>query len=277
MNVPGGEPWLNTLVYGRAVATGDSRIAFCHGLFGQGRNWSTVGRGLADSGWLVALPDLPNHGRSGWTDPVDYGQMAEAVAGEFHRLGGASRWALVGHSMGGKVAMRLALDHPDLVERLCVVDIAPAAQPEPSPFARYVEAMRSVDLDRLTGRERADAQLTDAVPDPAVRAFLLQNLRRYPADGGRWRWQMNLAVLGDQLDRVGGWPEPTNRPYPGPVLWVAGARSDYVRPEHGPVMRALFPQARLVTVKNAGHWVHSEQPEVFSSILRSFLAAEPTR
>lgn len=265
---------LNTLTYGH----GGRRIAFCHGLFGQGRNWSTLGRALAESGWFVALPDLPNHGRSAWTDTVDYAAMATAVADELRRLDadpatGATSWAVVGHSMGGKVAMRLALDHPDLIDRLCVVDIAPVAQPAMSAFAGYVEAMRSIDLTRLTGRDEAEALLIGPVTDPVVRAFLLQNLRRDTTPGAAvgWRWQMNLDVLGDQLDRIGGWPPVDAPPYPGPVLWVAGADSDHIRPEHGPAMRALFPQARLITVKRAGHWVHSEQPEVFAATLRAFL------
>lgn len=263
---------LNTLTYG---TPGERRIVFCHGLFGQGRNWSTHGRALAEEGWFVALPDLPNHGRSSWTDDVDHAAMAQTVATELRRLAPdpTASWAVVGHSMGGKVAMRLALDHPDLVERLCVVDIAPVAQDGLSSFAGYVAAMQAIDLTRLTDRSEADAALTPQVTDPVVRAFLLQNLRRETAPGhdAGWRWQMNLDVLGRRLRRIGDWPAVEAPPYPGPVLWVAGAESDYIGPEDGPAMRALFPQTRLVRVKHAGHWVHSEQPAVFGSILRAFL------
>lgn len=261
---------LNVLTFGGA----GPRVAFCHGLFGQGRNWSTLGRRLGAEGYRVALPDLPNHGRSPWTDDVDYPAMAEAVGAALRRLGGDDPWTLVGHSLGGKTAMWLALHDPSLVERLCVVDIAPVDQGGLSSFAGYVTAMRAVDLDALPDRATADALLaeppdgSDGVPDPDVRAFLLQNLRR---DGTGWRWQMNLAALGAHLTDLSGWPRPKTDPYPGPVLWIAGAESGYVRPEYAPAMRALFPQTRLVTIKQAGHWVHADQPEVFGQILRSFL------
>jgi pimeloyl-ACP methyl ester carboxylesterase len=175
--------------------------------------------------------------------------------------------------MGGKVAMALALLRPALVQRLCVVDVAPVPTGAMSSFGRYVEGMRSVDLDALPDRATADTTLAPWVPDPVVRGFLLQNLRR---DGHRWRWQMNLQLLGDQLDRVADWPDLTAapyhaEPYPGPVLWMGGAGSDYIRPEHAPAMRALFPRVQSVTVKGAGHWVHADQPQVFLSVLRRFL------
>ena len=133
--------------------------------------------------------------------------------------------------------------------------------------------VRAVDLERLPDRATAEATLQPFVPDPVIRGFLLQNLRR---DGGRWRWQMNLRVLGDELSEVSGWPDLRGdpwraEPYPGPVLWVRGGESDYVRPEHGPAMRALFPRVQSVTVKGAGHWVHADQPAVFEAVLRRFL------
>ena len=109
------------------------------------------------------------------------------------------------------------------------------------------------------------------MPEPAIRGFLLQNLRRDHPPAGGWRWQMNLALLGDHLADMGGWPDLDAEPYPGPVLWLAGAESRYVRPEYAPAMRALFPRVQLVTVKDAGHWLHSDQPEVFLAIMRRFL------
>jgi pimeloyl-ACP methyl ester carboxylesterase len=173
--------------------------------------------------------------------------------------------------MGGKVAMTLALHDPEIVDRLAVVDVSPAPTAETSHFARYVEGMRSLDLATLPGRAEADQQLAPYVPDPGIRSFLLQNLRRDPGLNGGWRWQMNLSLLGDQLDAMGSWTDPTAKPYPGPVLWLAGARSDYVRPDYAPTMRALFPRVQLVTIKDAGHWLHSDQPDVFLSVIRRFL------
>ncbi|WP_114560682.1 alpha/beta fold hydrolase [Desertihabitans aurantiacus] len=243
-----------------------SRVVFCHGLFGQGRNWTQAGKALADD-HRVLLVDLPNHGRSAWTERVDHLEMADAVAA---LLDADDPVTLVGHSMGGKVAMALALRHPERVARLCVVDTAPVDYGRSGPFSGYVAGMRAIDLPTLGSRAEADERLKESVPDPVVRGFLLQNLRR---DGDGWRWQMNLDVLGDQLDVVSGWPADAlaGARYEGPTLWVRGEHSDYVTAEHEDAVRRWFPLARQVTVKGAGHWVHSEQPEVFLSVLRRFL------
>ena len=248
------------------------RVLFLHGLFGQGKNWTTLGRSLAD-GARVTLLDLPDHGRSAWSEHLSYPAMAQTVSDALAAEGDGEPYAVVGHSMGGKVAMALALLRPELVERLVVVDVAPVPTGPMSSFATYVEGMRAVDLEHLADRATAEATLEPFVPDPVIRSFLLQNLRR---DGSRWRWQMNLRLLGDELSEVAGWPDLTGEPwraepYPGPVLWVRGSASGYVRPEHGPVMRALFPRVQSVAVKGAGHWVHADQPAVFESVVRRFL------
>jgi pimeloyl-ACP methyl ester carboxylesterase len=194
------------------------------------------------------------------------------------------RVAVVGHSMGGKVAMALALSHPELVERLCVVDVSPVRYSTQSSFAEFIRGMRQLDLDRLPDRTSADRALEPYVPDKTVRSFLLQNLRRAPLTPGTrvagssgWQWQMNLELLDDQLGEMGDWPDHFSQPYNGSTLWIAGADSRYVQPEYTSAMRALFPQARLVTIKNAGHWVHSDQPEIFVAILRRFLSAAPSQ
>ena len=255
-----------------SLGTQGPRVVFLHGLFGQGKNWTTLARGLSAQA-RVTLLDLPDHGRSPWSSKLSYPAMADAVARTLADEGGDEPWAVVGHSMGGKVAMALALLRPALVARLCVVDVAPVPTGPMSSFATYVQGMRAVDLAGLRDRAAAEATLRPFVPDPVVRSFLLQNLRR---EGDGWRWQMNLRLLGDELDRIAGWPDLTDAPhhvapYPGPVLWVGGARSDYIRPEHAPAMRALFPRVQSVTVKGAGHWVHADQPEVFAAVLRRFL------
>lgn len=249
-----------------------SRVVFCHGLFGQGKNWSTVAKVIAED-HRVTLVDMPDHGRSPWTGGFDYLTMADTVAA---LLSDDDPVALVGHSMGGKAAMVLALRHPGLVERLCVVDVAPVAYGHSSEFAGYVQAMRGLDLGSLSTRSEADEAMAAAVPDPVIRAFLLQNLRRQTSEHGEdsWRWQVNLDVLGAHLGELSGWPGPQLegvKPYDGPVLWVRGDSSGYVRDEHAPAMDALFPRNRRVTIKNAGHWLHSEQPQVFIEVLRRFL------
>jgi pimeloyl-ACP methyl ester carboxylesterase len=258
----------STTLFTRTLGESGPRLVFCHGLFGQGRNWTQIAKAFADD-HRVTLVDLPDHGRSPWTNHFSYVEMAEELAGA---LTGDDPVALVGHSMGGKTAMLTALAHPELVERLCVVDVAPVEYSAASDFERYVAAMRGLDLAALSSREDADLAMTEAAPNPVVRSFLLQNLRR-EHDG--WRWQMNLEVLGDGLGDLRGWPAGAADELPayeGPVLWVAGRDSPYIRDEHAPTMERHFPKVRRVTVKGAGHWVHSEQPAVFIEVLRRFLA-----
>jgi pimeloyl-ACP methyl ester carboxylesterase len=246
------------------------RVVFLHGLFGQGRNFTGVAKALSDAA-RVLLVDLPDHGRSPWSAEFSYPRMADQVADLLRARAPGEGWTVVGHSMGGKVAMLIALRHPDLVERLCVVDVAPATTSAVSSFSTYVTALRGVDLDSLTDRAAAERTVSRLVPDAGVRGFLLQNLRREGNGAGAgWRWQMNLDLLGDRLPEIAGWPETTGR-YDGPVLWLAGEGSDYVQPAVVPAMRALFPRVRLVRVKNAGHWVHADQPDVFVAALRRFL------
>jgi pimeloyl-ACP methyl ester carboxylesterase len=258
-------------------------VVFVHGLFGQGKNWTTIAKGLTDR-HRVALVDLPNHGHSPWTDRVDYLDMAELVADEFESFG--EPVTLVGHSMGGKVAMTLALRRPELLRALVVVDIAPVEYPltggrtddpdeEASPFGAYIAAMRAIDLDGLTSRQEADDALQAAVPSRMVRGFLLQSLvREGTGADGRWRWRLNLELLERDLELLRGFPDPgPDAHYDGPVLWIAGATSHYVLPRDRARMDELFPSTRLVRIKNAGHWVHSEQPEIFLETVRRFLDA----
>jgi pimeloyl-ACP methyl ester carboxylesterase len=267
----------------RTLGEAGPRVVFVHGLFGQGKNWTTIGKGLAER-HRVTLVDLPNHGHSPWTDRVDYLDMVELLATELEQFG--EPVTLVGHSMGGKVAMQLALRRPELLRALVVVDIAPVEYPisggrtddpdeEASPFAAYIDAMRALDLDQLTTRDDADAALKAAVRSRMVRSFLLQSLvREGLGEGGGWRWRLNLDLLARDLGELRGFPEPpSGASFDGPVLWIAGANSTYVLPEDRPHMDALFPATRLVRIKNAGHWVHSEQPQIFLATLERFLAS----
>jgi pimeloyl-ACP methyl ester carboxylesterase len=265
----------------RTVGDTGPRVVFVHGLFGQGRNWTTIAKGLSDR-HRVTLLDLPNHGHSPWTDRVDYVDMAELVAAEL--AAGDEPVTLVGHSMGGKVAMTLALRRPELLRALVVVDIAPVEYPlaggrtddpdeEASPFADYIAAMKAIDLTGLERRDDADRALQDAVPSRMVRGFLLQSLvREGTGPAGTWRWRLNLDLLERDLGELRGFPEPpAGAHFDGPVLWIAGANSHYVLDDDRARMEELFPRTRLVRVKDAGHWVHSEQPEVFLETVRRFL------
>ena len=258
---------LHTTSYGDS----GSRIVFCHGLFGQGKNWTQAGKALA-SDHRVLLVDMPHHGRSGWHDSFDYLDAADRVAAAIDGpVDGTDPVALVGHSMGGKIAMLVALRHPELVERLVVVDVSPVTYHHSDEFRGYIDAMQSVDLSALDRRLEADEQLRDVVPNDSVRSFLLQNLRQ---DHGEWSWQLNLDVIRRDLAVLGEWPDDRlagTAPYDGPVLWVAGAESRYVRDDYVEPMDRWFPSNRRVTIKGAGHWVHSEQPRVFVEVLRRFL------
>jgi len=265
-------------VFATELGEAGPRICFLHGLFGQGKNWTTIAKALADRARLL-LVDLPDHGRSAWTEEFSYSGMAAGVADLLAREGSGEPYVVVGHSMGGKVAMMLALDHPEIVDRLCVVDVSPVEYPSLRDFGRYVEGMRSLDLDHLPDRATADRELVPYVQSATIRSFLLQNLRRNldgATDGGapRWQWQMNLQLLGDHLNELGGWPLASAArkvdPYEGPVIWVAGENSNYVRPDFASTMRSLFPRTQLVTIKGASHWVHADRPEVFLATLRRF-------
>jgi len=265
---------LNTL----SVGTAGPRIAFLHGLFGQGRNWNQIAKavsGRAGTDARCLLVDLPDHGRSPWSQEFSLDAYADAVAATLRAVGADDQWAVVGHSLGGKVAMVLALRHPELVGRLVVVDIAPKGYGSLERFEGYIREMQALPLGELTSRGDAEARFAE--PDPGVKAFLLQNLRR---DGQTWRWQVNLdLVAGDAAlgvdSRIADWPDAVDElpAYEGPVLWVAGGESRYVTREDGDRMRRHFPRTRLFTIKGAGHWVHTDAPEIMVTALRRFVAA----
>jgi pimeloyl-ACP methyl ester carboxylesterase len=251
-----------------ALGSGPTRHVFCHGLFGQGRNWRSVARRLEPAASL--LVDLPNHGRSPWSDHFSHCDMARAVAAELAGLG-SDDITLVGHSMGGKTAMLTALAQPTLVRRLVVVDAAPWPTPDPG-LARLAQTMLRLDPAALSSRQRADQALTAVAPDPRTRQFLLAGYRQRPTGGG---WRFNLPVLARDLDQIMDWPDPGPLPpYLGPVLWLAGGDSDHIPPQSHARMGQLFPRHRLQVIPAAGHWVHTDQPEAFLKALTDFVAAD---
>jgi pimeloyl-ACP methyl ester carboxylesterase len=243
-------------------------IAFCHGLFGQGKNWTQIAKAFS-ADHRVLLIDMPNHGRSEWTEAFNYVDLADRVASLFTPDDPVT---LVGHSMGGKIAMAIALRHPELVERLVVVDVSPVAYESGREFLGYIDTMRGLDLATLERRDEADAALREAVPNTTVRSFLLQNLRR---ESGGWSWLLNLDLLSAHMPELASWPTDdfADASYDGPVLWIGGANSTYVADDHATAMERLFPRVRRVTIKDAGHWVHSERPDVFIEVLKRFVSA----
>src|SRR6185437_1398529 len=238
-----------------------STVAIVHGLFGWGRNWTTIAQRLAARHRVVTL-DLRNHGNSPWADGMGYAEMAEDVR---ETLGGEPA-ALIGHSMCGKAAMVAALTG-DWVERLVVVDIAPVPYPAP---AAELAAMQGLDLAAVTRRAEADRVMAATIPDPSERAFLLQNLL---FQDGRARWRLNLAGIERGMPEILGFPEfPPGVVFVGPTLFISGAESGYLRQEHQPGIRRLFPAAEFAAIADASHWIHAEQPEAFLRVVERFLA-----
>jgi len=240
-------------------------LLLLHGLLGSLVNWQRIARALEER-HRVIVPDLRNHGRSPHDPDVSYPAMAGDLLELMDDLG-EEQVIPVGHSMGGKTAMWLALEHPRRVERLVVVDIAPVTYAG-GRLEPLLDALLALPLGRIQRRADADALLKAAIPDGAVRAYLLQNLVHTEAG---WRWRTNLRALRDGLDLIGGFPPvPPGGHYPGATLFIHGRRSDYLRPEHRPVMERLFPRLELAPL-DAGHWVYAERPEAFMERLERFL------
>lgn len=237
-------------------------LLIVHGLFGSARNWGAVARRLSDSRQVVAV-DMRNHGESPWFETHGYEDLAADLAETIAAHGG--QMDVLGHSMGGKAAMVLAVEHPEAVRRLVVADIAPV--PYGHTQMHLIDAMRGLDLERIETRGQADAALAAAVPETPVRAFLLQSL-----DVKARRWRLNLDVLAREMEKILGFPKLDGR-FDGPVLFVTGSESDYVRPEHRPEIKRRFPAARFVKIRGAGHWLHADQPRAFESAVRAFLDA----
>jgi pimeloyl-ACP methyl ester carboxylesterase len=245
-----------------AVAAGQGpSLVLLHGLFGHAANFGTVQRKLAARFRVLAL-DLRNHGASPHAPAMDYPVMAEDVL-ETLRAERALPCVLVGHSMGGKTAMAAALEAPGAVSRLIVADIAPVSYPP--AFHDFVSAMQAIPLRPGLSRGEADRLLARTVEAPGVRGFLLQNLRF----GAEPSWKLGLAEIAAALPVLEGWPDPEGATYGGPTLFIAGARSDYIRAEHRPAIRALFPAARFATLKDAGHWLHADNPDGFVAMVNA--------
>ncbi len=250
---------LNFKTFGRGFP-----LIILHGMLGSLDNWQTLGKKLAEH-FMVYLVDQRNHGRSPHAESHTYPEMAEDLRA-FMEANWIHEAHLIGHSMGGKTAMQLALDHPELVEKLVVVDMAPRAY-EPGHNLIF-EGLCAIDVQEAASREEADDMLAEHIPQPSIRQFLLKNLRRNGKNG--FRWKMNLEVIKREypeiLKAVTG-----KHPFPGPALFAYGEDSDYVVPDDAPDIRALFPKAELRGIPGAGHWVHAEAPHALLEALLDFL------
>ena len=240
-------------------------VVIAHGLFGAARNWTSVARRLAVERTVHAL-DMRNHGASPWTGEMTYPAMAEDLL-RYIGTQGLSRPTVIGHSMGGKAAMTAALLAPDRIGRLIVVDIAPVRYRH--GFASLVEALVGLDLDGIGRRTDADERLAEAVPDAALRGFLLQNL---VLRDGRYVWRLNLAAISAAQEALRDFPDlPPSAVFDGPTLLIGGGASDYILPDHAPAIERYFPNAGQRRIPGAGHWVHAERPEPFLAAVEDFL------
>jgi esterase len=236
-------------------------VIILHGLFGSGRNWRSISQALAEHHRVYSV-DLRNHGRSPWVATMSYPEMAHDVRSliKAERLQSPT---IIGHSMGGKTAMALALCNPELVGQLTVVDIAPVAYAD--RFSGYLEAMRSIDTRSLTKRADAMQEMVTRIKDVDIAGFLMQNL--VPRDE-HFDWRLNLPVIGAEMHVLCGFPsELLVRRFKGPATLIRGGLSDYVQPADEATIKELFPAIRIVEIKGAGHWVHADRPAEFLAAL----------
>jgi esterase len=241
-------------------------LVILHGLFGSGRNWQSHARRLARDFDVVNV-DLRNHGQSFHAEEMDYPLMAADVARLLRGLG-LDNCHLLGHSMGGKVAMRLALDAPGLVADLVIADIAPVAYAH--DHDELVDAALGLDLENLDSRADADRALVDSIGEASLRAFLLQNLVR---DGEGWRWRVNWRAIQRSMHELTGFGDlPAGWRIEQAALFIRGARSDYVGSAEIEAIERHFDNAEFATVEDAGHWLHAERPQAFIDRVLEFLS-----
>lgn len=238
-------------------------LVLLHGLFGSNENLGSVARALAGAFTVVSM-DLRNHGRSPHGAAMDYATLAGDVLDTLDAHG-LDRVSVLGHSLGGKTAMQLALASPEHVDRLIVADIAPVTYDR--RHDQELEALHALELEGLRSRKDADAALADTIPESAIRQFLLKNLVR--ADGG-FEWRIPLDIIHAEYADIAAAPR-AHGPYEGPALFIRGGRSDYIDAAGEAAIRERFPAARIETIAGAAHWVHVESPERFLELVWEFL------
>ena len=246
-------------------------LILLHGLFGSLDNLGVVARGLQDN-WQIHALDQRNHGKSSHADTMTYPEMADDVLA-YMDAQGLERATILGHSMGGKVAMQLALNAPGRITGIIVADISPVTYRPRHDFV--LEGLKAVDTEALKSRQDADRTLSEYVEEAGVRQFLLKNLMPIPADekndsGARYRWRLNLPVIDRSYVDLSAAPEGEG-PYEGPVLFIKGADSPYIQTKHRDTIMQLFPNAELQSIEGAGHLLHAEKPEDFVALCRRFL------
>ena len=234
-------------------------IMIIHGLYGSGRNWGVIAKRLSDKFYVITI-DLRNHGESPWFDSHNYHDMADDLVEVITSL--KIKPNIIGHSMGGKAAMVLALKNPDLVERLLIADIAPVTYKHDQ--SKFIEAMQKIDLSKVERRSDAIMALSNYVEDKSLQNFFTQSL-----DLKTKTWKLNLDILSSEMHEILGFPK-IDRKFSGHTLFFRGENSEYIRAEHREIINSLFIKARFATLKDAGHWLHAEKPREFENVARFF-------
>ncbi len=252
-------------LYYRTYGEGHPLIVL-HGLLGSGGNWHTISSRWFGQHFKVYAVDLRNHGRSPHSDEFSYEVMVEDLRDFMDEHGLASAHVL-GHSMGGKTAMLFALTYPDRVDRLVVADMAPRAYPP--THNDIFDALRSIDTSQYGSRRDIEDAIARKITAPEVRQFLMKNLS-HDRERGKYVWQMNLEGLYRNYDRLSE-PIEAENPFEGPTLFIRGERSNYIRDEDIPGIKWLFPEAEIITIPHAGHWVHADAPQAFAELVLEFL------
>ena len=251
---------LNYLTYGDENS---SPLMIIHGLYGSGRNWGVIAKRLSDKFYVIAV-DLRNHGESPWFDSHNYHDMAEDLVEVITYL--KIRPDIIGHSMGGKAAMVLALKNPNLVNRLLIADIAPVKYEHDQ--SKFIEAMQKVDLSKVEKRSEAIMALSNFVEDKSLQSFFTQSL-----DLKTKSWKLNLDILSSEMQEILGFPK-MDKNFSGHTLFFRGEKSEYIRTEHREIINSLFKKARFATLKDAGHWLHAEKPREFENAARLFFKVQ---
>lgn len=236
-----------------------------HGFLGMADNWKTLGRKWSENGFQVHLIDQRNHGRSLHSDQFSYSLMAQDIKEycDKHKL---KNIILLGHSMGGKVAMRFAAENENYLDKLIIADIAPKLYPP--HHSDIINGLKSIDFDKISTRKDADEMLTKVITDLGTRQFLLKSL--YRVEKGRYGWRFNLDVLGESQEKI-GIHEPIKTPIERPTLFIRGSKSGYILESDIVIIRHAFAKAELKTIENAGHWLHAEKPQDFLTYVTEFI------
>lgn len=240
-------------------------VFFLHGLLGSADNWGSTARELVESGLRCIAVDQRNHGRSPHSSEMSYPLMAEDLARLADSLN-IENFSIVGHSMGGKTTMETALMFPERVTSVVVADIAPVEYPP--AYTDYINSLKNIELDGIRKRSEAGAELEKYIPDRNLRLFFLTNLRKN--DDGIFQWRINIDGITENYENI--WHDiEGGRSYNGPVLFLKGSDSNFIQEKYYGLMKELFPAFRLSVIENSGHWVHTEQPEIFRKFVREFL------